>query len=157
MIKSVRNLVASVMLAAATIQLTSCSAEADPVRELGYSLVWQKARQTCVPDYPTESILRGKQGIAVVDMQLSPEGEPTRLQVLESPDEPTGRALRECASKWRIHPGVSSTHGKLYAYFVLSHGLGRVFLVNDSAQKKELLALNAGSGRIGEKYDDSTE
>jgi TonB family protein len=136
------------MLVAATIQLTSCSAEADPVRELGYSLVWQKARQTCVPDYPVESILRGKQGVAVVDMQLSPEGEPTRLQVLESPDEATGRVLRVCASKWRIHPGVSSTHGKLYAYFVLSHGRGKVFVINDSAQKKELLALNATAGTL---------
>ena len=142
MSKSVRNLAASVMLAAVTTQLTSCAAEADPVRELGYTLVWHKARQTCVPVYPAESIRDGKQGVAVVDMQLSAEGMPTRVDVLESPDEATGLALKECASRWRLHPGVSAIHAKLYAYFVLSHGLGKVFLVNDSAQKKELLALN---------------
>jgi TonB family protein len=135
-----------VVLGVCLTSLLSCQSTAPERRfHYGYLPLWADAQQHCVAEYPKESLAQGHQGLAVVGLEIGRDGTPLNVSVLQAPDAAIGRSAQLCANNWRMKPaepgGPDIRTGKLYFYFVLSSGGDKVYLANDPADKKALVAL----------------
>lgn len=139
-----RYLQLGVVLAACLASLVSCHSPSTE-RRYGYLPLWTEAQQRCVAEYPSESLAQGHQGLAVAELEIGRDGTPLRVAVLQAPDDAIIRSVQLCAGNWRMKPveagGPDIRRGKLYFYFTVLSGKARVFLANDPADKKALIAL----------------
>jgi TonB family protein len=135
-----------VVLGVCLTSLLSCQSTAPERRfHYGYLPLWADAQQRCVAEYPKESLAQGRKGLAVIGLEIGRDGTPLNVSVLQAPDAAIGRSAQLCANNWRMKPaepgGPDIRTGKLYFYFILSSGGGKVYLANDPADKKALVAL----------------
>jgi len=139
-----RYLQPGILLGACLALLVSC--QSSPIeKRYGYLPFWTEARQRCVAEYPSESLAHGHQGLAVAELEIGRDGTPLRVSILQAPDDAISRSVQLCADNWRMKPveagGPDIRRGKLYFYFTMLSGKARVFLANDPADKKALVAL----------------
>lgn len=148
--KGQRNVQTLGILCIWAISLVSCQSNSTQRKfTYGYLPFWVEAQQRCMAKYPKESLAEGHQGLAVVELQIGRDGVPVHVAVLQVPDAAIGQSVQRCASAWRMKPvepnGPDIRAGKLYFYFVNSSDSGKVYLANDPADKKALVALRPAS------------
>lgn len=110
-----------------------------------YVSMWTQARHRCVPQYPNGSVRSNHQGLGVAELTFTVYGQVARTALLEAPDVETAEAVKTCASQWVLGPTTpvetASRHGKLFFYFRIADGVGKVYAANDPAQKALLISL----------------
>jgi hypothetical protein len=113
------------------------------VKTYPYNRLWQDAIRRCIIEYPAASVAAGHQGVGVVVVDVDPPGNVETATVLEAPDALTARSLKACTAGFqaaRAQAGSEAIRrGKIFAYFVITGGSGRVVVLNDPRQKAELL------------------
>ncbi|HEY6351600.1 MAG TPA: energy transducer TonB [Candidatus Angelobacter sp.] len=139
-----RHLRLGIVLGVCLASLASCHSPSTEKR-YGYLPLWTEAQKRCVAQYPSESLVQGHQGLAVAELEIGRDGAPLRVSVLQAPDAAISRSAQLCAGNWRMKPveagGPDIRRGKLYFYFIVLSGKAKVFLANDPADKKSLIAL----------------
>ncbi len=143
---------------AVQILCTVCSSCSRPITKefrYGHEILWRESQSRCAPSYPEVSIASGTEGLAVALLEFGKSGNVTRVDVLQSPDDPIKKSVASCAERWRILPvdspdsqvhrlGASAETrrtGKLYFYFIIAFGKPTVYLANDPDERGRLLAL----------------
>jgi hypothetical protein len=121
---------------------SSCGSKQDETLILPYGILWQKATRNCLPDYPESSMVAGRSGLAIAEVAFDARGETVRSIILQSPDEAISQSVQACVSTWAIESLALGKHqvrrGKLYFYFTLSNGSGKVLLANNPNHRKLL-------------------
>lgn len=91
------------------------------------------------PRYPSTSLAKNVSGVVVATVTLDVLGRQTRgVEILESPDAATGRAVRDAVRQWTFKPlgspsRVTAITGNIIFYFHLMGGSGMV-LSSDELQ-----------------------
>jgi TonB family protein len=97
----------------------------------------QLATSAPTPSYPPTSLERKMSGVVVAAVTINENGRTRRVDILESPDDASGRAVRDAVRQWVFRSiGVPAT-GNLVFYFRIKGGQGLV------SSPDEMKALNA--------------
>lgn len=130
--------------------LAACRSDAGPaIQKFGAAMLWRTASSRCMVDYPASAKASRHQGLAVLEVDVAPDGTVRRSSVLEAPDDAISQALRSCAATFRAAPsstGAAVRRGKLIFYFVLWGDQSGVFIANDPAQRTELMQIRESLG-----------
>lgn len=114
---------------------------------LPFGRLWDLTTHSCIPEYPSSSLIARREGVAVVLVRFDTQGRLTAVRVLEAPDEAIWTTVQGCASRWRIAPDNRAKQvereGKLFFYFVIgSNQSGKVLLANRPDHRKDLTTLS---------------
>jgi TonB family protein len=89
------------------------------------------AVKVVMPDFPSPSLKKKNEGVAVFQILVDKEGSVTSVNRLEAPDDWIARAVERILSKWKFKAPTIGGHpvpisGKLTFYFVIENGKGIV-------------------------------
>lgn len=89
------------------------------------------ALKQIAPEFPQQSLAQGEEGVAVAQVEVDAKGLVTKVRILQSPDEPTGKSVEDAVKQWIFRPmsakGVPvAVVGKLTFYFQIASGKGIV-------------------------------
>jgi TonB family protein len=102
----------------------------------------RSAIENPMPEYPKQSLEARHTGVAVVEILADTEGRVERVRVLEAPDPYIEKSVTKAVSAWRFKPLTTGPNtsertkfdGKLFFYFVIQGGSGRVLFPDEMAQ-----------------------
>jgi len=92
----------------------------------------RSASKTTMPVYPADSKAHRIQGVVVVDLEYDGDGNVVWVNVIESPDQSTGKAAIDAVRNWKflrttVRGQPVHVKGKLTFYFRIDrNGIGRV-------------------------------
>lgn len=69
------------------------------------------------PKYPPASLGKRVTGVVVAAVLFSDKGANERVDIIQSPDAETGRAVRDAVMQWRLRPMVWAAKATLAFYF----------------------------------------
>jgi hypothetical protein len=125
--------------------LGSCALEDPPTESYPYGSLWRDAKQRCDISYPTASLAAARVGTGVLMLDIDRLGRVRYSKVLQAPDAAMADALRACTTVFRASPrkdGASRMRrSKVFVYFAIVDGRGKVFILNDPTQKAMVLDL----------------
>lgn len=88
------------------------------------------------PEYPRTSLTKRVTGVAVAAVLFDQKGAAEAVEIVQSPDAETGRAVRDAVMQWKIRPIMGmAARGTLAFYF---HLKGRDGVVLSPAEMREL-------------------
>ena len=127
-------------------------AERTPVR-MSESNYRQEILEHRMPAYPPTSLERGTEGVAVASIIAGLDGRVESVELLQAPDEETGRAVQQALEHWVFHPvRANNTEDGAWAsrrvesrmtfYFRIVDGVG---FVQNPADAREGLAAGAAT------------
>lgn len=146
MIAGVR-LAAVALLTVAAVSGSSASSEASRSGQSGVRttrMTEQSLRKLAVkqkmPEYPAESLKTKAAGVAVAQVVVGVDGRIEEVRLLQAPDDHTAVAVKAALAQWEFRPltaGPGSSEkrrasGKLYFYFDVQGGSGRVLLPEEA-------------------------
>jgi len=114
------------------------SGSAESAQDVGFVKIDEanfrtSATKSWMPTYPSASLLRKLEGVAVASVLVAPDGRVERVDVLQAPDAQIERAVVDAVKGWLFTPvhvrGASQPMkmlGKLVFYFQISPTGGRV-------------------------------
>ncbi len=91
----------------------------------------RRAITSPMPDFPEQSKIRNVSGVAVVQLEIDPQGKVIAATVLESPDPLIAQSVAAAARQWSFKPlssanGTGTVRGKLTFYYVTDTNGSRV-------------------------------
>ncbi len=95
--------------------------------------------------YPVASLKAGRQGVAVADILIGPDGRVRSVDVVESPDSEIASATASGLKAWKFKPvsapggGPAVVRSKIILYFRIANGRGEVLTPD------EMVALHTGA------------
>lgn len=82
------------------------------------------------PEFPSDTLKHNVSGIAVAEILVSPEGEVTKIRVVDAPDALVAKSVTAALLRWHFmlpkEAGGASWSGLISFYFVISNGRGLV-------------------------------
>lgn len=78
------------------------------------------------PAYPAVSLAKKVTGVVIAEIRTDTKGAPERVEILQSPDPDTGRAVQDAVMRWRFKPMGMGMEGKVAFYFRLEGSRGLV-------------------------------
>lgn len=98
--------------------------------------------RTQVP-YPPTSLASGRQGVAVADILIAPDGRVRTVEVLEAPDQDIASAVVGSLKTWTFKtvtdPGKgvpAAVRSKIILYFTIRNGRGEVLTPDEMASRR---------------------
>lgn len=92
------------------------------------------------PIYPRASLAKRVTGVVVAAVLFDQKGAPAAVDIVQSPDAETGRAVRDALMQWKLRPLASSADAILAFYF---HMKGQTGVVLTPAEMREVISPGA--------------
>ena len=122
------------LIGLASSLLASCQASASRFVQIGGpSGALSQSESAIQPEYPSRSVTKGSTGLAVVQIEVSPQGIVQSAEVLQAPDTDIAAEVVRAAHGTRFRPvnigGKSRPQtGKLFYLFSFVDGVAKVRL-----------------------------
>jgi TonB family protein len=123
----------------ATITLTATGGQTERVRRIGSndSGLRKLAITAPTPTYPPASLKKKVAGVVVAAIRADPKGATEAVEILQSPDAETGRAVHDAVMRWTFKPmGAYGLEGTVMFYF---HRIGSRGAVLSPAEMREVI------------------
>jgi TonB family protein len=88
------------------------------------------------PEYPRASLAKRVAGVVVVAVLFDPKGATEAVNLVQSPNAETGRAVRDAVMQWKIRPMLGLAAKATLAFYF--HIKGREGVVLSPAEMREL-------------------
>lgn len=92
------------------------------------------------PEYPRASLAKRVTGVVVAAVLFNDKGANEAVDIIQSPDAETGRAVRDAVMQWRLRPMVWAAKATLAFYF---HMKGREGVVLNPAEMRAAISPGA--------------